>query len=65
MGYGVWFWTYRRLYGSYLATAFEEVIEANRRGTWTINAETVQVPPRIPLSGKATYQDLAHFGGKE
>jgi hypothetical protein len=24
--------------GSYPETAFEEVIEANRRGTWTINA---------------------------
>jgi hypothetical protein len=36
-------WTYRRLHGSYPETAFEEVIEVNRPGTWTINAETVQV----------------------
>src|SRR5580658_9519081 len=30
----------RRLRGRYAETAFEEVIEANRRGTWTINAQT-------------------------
>ena len=32
------FRTYCRLHGSYAETAFEEVIEANRRGTWTIDA---------------------------
>jgi hypothetical protein len=32
------FWANRRLHGSYAETAFEEVIEANHRGTWTINA---------------------------
>ena len=32
-----------RLRGSYPETAFEEVIEANRRGTWTINAPTGEV----------------------
>jgi hypothetical protein len=30
-----------RLQGSYAETAFEEVIEANRRGTWTINAAVI------------------------
>jgi hypothetical protein len=29
--------------GSYPETAFEDVIEANRRCTWTVNAETGQV----------------------
>jgi len=32
-----------RLHGSYPETAFKEVIEAWRRGTWTINAVTVEV----------------------
>jgi hypothetical protein len=32
-----------RLHGSYAETAFEEVIESNRRGTWTIDAVTGHV----------------------
>jgi len=35
-----WFRPDRRLHESYAETAFEEVIEANRRGTWAINAVT-------------------------
>jgi hypothetical protein len=34
------FLAYRRLQGSYPATLVEEVIKANRRGSWTINAVT-------------------------
>jgi hypothetical protein len=33
----------RRRYGSYPETVLDEVIEANRRRTWTINAVTGQV----------------------
>jgi hypothetical protein len=34
----------RRRRGRYAETAFEEVIEANRRGTWTINALSLTTP---------------------
>jgi hypothetical protein len=37
-------WTSRRKHGSYSATAFEEVIEANRRRTWTNNAVSLTRP---------------------
>jgi hypothetical protein len=48
-----------RLYGSYPETAFEEVIEANRRGTWTINAvivHQVKSAQNHMMSGNATNQ---------
>ena len=38
-----------RLHGNYLETAFEEVIEANRRGAWTINVVTVHVDFKFRL----------------
>jgi len=45
-----------RLYGSYPETTFEVVVEANRRGTWTINALTGEVE-----SGENhMYGDAAH-----
>jgi len=37
------FWVGGRLYGSYPETVFEEVIEAIRRRTWTINALFIQL----------------------
>jgi hypothetical protein len=38
----------------YPETAFEEVIEANRRRTWKINVEVLG----LDLSGNATNQEL-------
>jgi hypothetical protein len=46
----------RRRYGSYPETVLDEVIEANRRRTWTINAV---IGNYDPMSGNATNQDLA------
>ncbi|MGB8799593.1 MAG: hypothetical protein WCC97_02805 [Candidatus Acidiferrales bacterium] len=47
-------------HGSYAETAFKEVIEANRRGTWTLNTQTGHVKTaENQMSGYATYQELA------
>ncbi len=49
------FRTYCRLHGSYAETALKEVIETNRRGTWTINTQTVHVKTtENHMSGYAT-----------
>jgi hypothetical protein len=41
-----------RLHGSFPETTFEEGIEANRRGTWTISAVTGEVDftEEVPIS---------------
>jgi hypothetical protein len=50
-----------QLHGSYPETAFEEVIETDRGGTWTSNAQTGEVKsPKNQMSGFPTYQDLTH-----
>jgi len=47
----------RQLLGSYAETAFEEVIEGNRRGTWTINALTVQVGLSAQIIAERDYTE--------
>jgi hypothetical protein len=41
---------------------FEEVIESNRRGTWTINAVTVHVDSKFPIT--RAYQELQLTAGQ-
>ena len=42
-------------HGSYAETAFKEVLEANRRGTWTLNTQTGHVKTtENQMSGYAT-----------
>jgi len=41
-----------RLHGSYPETVFEEVIETNRGGTWTIINRTKRKTPQIVASKK-------------
>jgi hypothetical protein len=55
-----YFWLDGRLHGSYPEPAFEDVIEANRRFTWTINAVTGKVDSdQKHLSDYATNRELA------
>lgn len=51
----VTFRTYSLPHGRYAQTAFKEVIEANRRGTWTLNTQTGHVKTtENQMSGYAT-----------
>ena len=55
------FWANRRLHGSYAETGVEEVIEANRRGTGTVNAVTGNLILNVWLGD---YQALGTNGDK-
>lgn len=55
----VTFRTYSLPHGRYAQTAFKEVLEANRRGTWTLNTQTGHVKTaENQMSGYATTREL-------